>query len=152
MSLSIETLALAKKYAKSYTDSSVSQLPKGFVYKGAVNYYSNLPNNAEIGDTYTVKYAGSSGTDPDGFEYAWGNYEGTNQWIKLGGESVPPVDASQNGKILGVVNGAYGITDGIPFLTTAPTSDNTDGTIKIVHLSAEPGVKYQGYLYFIDEV
>lgn len=41
-----------------------------------------------------------------------------------------------------------GITNGLGYLTTAPTADNTDG-IKIVVLSAEPATKYAGYLYII---
>ena len=65
--------------------SAIAAFPKGLVYKGAVSYYSNLPASGQtIGDAYTVKYTGSSGTETDGTEYAWGNYEGTLQWIPLG--------------------------------------------------------------------
>ena len=80
--MDIVTLAVAK----SYTDEAISGIGGGITYKGAVNYYSSLPSNASVGDAYTVKYKGSSGTDPDGSEYVWGNYEGTNQWIKLGAD------------------------------------------------------------------
>lgn len=59
----------------------------GIKYKGEVNYYSNLPNDAEIGDAYTVKYAGSSGTTPDGTEYVWGAVSGVNQWINFSKDS-----------------------------------------------------------------
>lgn len=41
-----------------------------------------------------------------------------------------------------------GATNGLGYLTTAPTADNTDG-IKIVVLNAEPATKYAGYLYII---
>ena len=41
-----------------------------------------------------------------------------------------------------------GATNGLGYLTTAPTAANTDG-IKIVVLSAEPATKYNGYLYII---
>lgn len=41
------------------------------------------------------------------------------------------------------------LTGGLDYLTTAPTSANTDG-IKIVRLSSEPATKYEGYLYIID--
>lgn len=85
--MDIITLAAAKSYSKTYTDSAISGIGGGISYKGAVNYYSNLPNNPSVGDAYTVKYKGSSGTDPDGSEYVWGNYEDTNQWIKLGADS-----------------------------------------------------------------
>lgn len=63
---------------------ALSELPKGSIYRGAVDYQSDLPNDAEIGDTYTVKYQGTSGAVPDGTEYIWGPYEGTNVWISLG--------------------------------------------------------------------
>lgn len=53
----------------------------GFKYRGAVDYYADLPLNAEIGDAYTVKYSGSSGATPDGTEYVWGNVGDSEQWI-----------------------------------------------------------------------
>jgi hypothetical protein len=43
-----------------------------------------------------------------------------------------------------------GSTNGLGYLTTAPTAANTDG-IKIVVLSSEPTTKYDGYLYLITE-
>ena len=58
---------------------------KGLKYKGAVNYFQDLPSDAEIGDVYTVKYIGTSGTSPDGREYAYGEYEGVNQWLLMPG-------------------------------------------------------------------
>lgn len=86
MSISIETYAIAVGKAKAYTDAVIAALPNGVVYKGAVSYYNDLPNNAEIGDAYTVKYAGTSGTDVDGTEYVWGTFDGTNQWIAIGAD------------------------------------------------------------------
>ena len=67
--MDVVTLALAKKGAKQYTDAVISNLPKGVVYKGSVNYYNDLPNNANLGDCYTVLYAGTSGTTAFGAEY-----------------------------------------------------------------------------------
>jgi hypothetical protein len=64
---------------------AIEALPNGLVYRGAVNYYKDLPTtNNELGDTYSVKYQGETGTTADGNEYAWGEYDGTLQWIKLG--------------------------------------------------------------------
>ncbi|MGN0615181.1 hypothetical protein [Ruminococcus flavefaciens] len=63
------------------TDDKATAAAAGLKYKGAVNYYSDLPNDAEIGDAYTVLYAGSSGTVPDGTEYVWGELNNTAQWI-----------------------------------------------------------------------
>ena len=84
--MDIVTLALAKKGAKQYTDTVVGNLPKGIVYKGSVGYYSDLPNNAEIGDCYTVTYEGSTGTTPSGAEYVWGVNTETSQeeWVRFG--------------------------------------------------------------------
>ena len=76
--ISVETLSLAKKFAKSYTDSAVSSISGGINYKGAVDYYTSLPSNPVKNDAYTVKYKGvSPSTAPDGTEYVWASYEGT---------------------------------------------------------------------------
>lgn len=76
---------LAIKRARAYAEKLFGKVPTGgLIWKGAVNYYSNLPANAAVGDCYTVKYAGTSGTEVSGTEYAWGNLDGTLQWIPLG--------------------------------------------------------------------
>ena len=41
------------------------------------------------------------------------------------------------------------LTGNLPYLTTAPSADNTSGFLKIVVLAAEPATKYDGYLYLI---
>ena len=69
------------------TDDKATAAAAGLKYKGAVNYYNDLPNDAEIGDAYTVLYAGSSGTVPDGTEYVWGELNGTAQWIDFSKDS-----------------------------------------------------------------
>ena len=74
--MDIVTLTLAKKSAKQYTDDAIEGLGKGIIYKGAVNYYNNLPNNASLGDCYSILYKGTSGTDPSGLEYIWGKING----------------------------------------------------------------------------
>lgn len=63
------------------TDDKATAAAAGLKYKGAVNYYSDLPNDAELGDAYTVLYAGSSGSVADGTEYVWGELNNTAQWI-----------------------------------------------------------------------
>lgn len=70
--MDVVTLGAALNGAKKYTDTSVQALMGGVRYKGEVTYYNNLPNDAEEGDAYTVKYSGTSGSDPDGGEYVWG--------------------------------------------------------------------------------
>lgn len=73
--------------AKAYAEAAIAAIPRGILYKGEVSYYSDLPTaTAEVGDCYTVKYTGTSGTNPDGNEYVFGASGGTNTWIKLGPE------------------------------------------------------------------
>ena len=65
--------------------SAIAALAGGVHLKGAVNYYTDLPATGQSeGDAYTVLYAGTSGTEPLGVEYAWATYDGTPQWIPLG--------------------------------------------------------------------
>ena len=80
--MDIITYSLCNKKAKQYTDKVISNLPRGIIYKGSVSYYSILPNNAEIGDCYTVMYKGTSGSVDYGAEYVWGlnTATSTNEW------------------------------------------------------------------------
>lgn len=84
--MDILTYALAKKKAKAYTDEVIAGLGKGIIYKGAVDYYNNLPNSPQEGDCYTVLYKGTTGTDAYNMEYIWGKIvaSGSYSWIKLG--------------------------------------------------------------------
>lgn len=41
--------------------------------------------------------------------------------------------------------------ENVPYVTTAPVADNTNG-LKVCVLSSEPATKYNGWLYFIQEV
>ena len=66
------TYILCKSSAKKYTDQVAQSLMGGVHYRGSVNYYADLPNDAQEGDSYTVKYAGTSGSIADGTEYTWG--------------------------------------------------------------------------------
>ncbi len=38
---------------------------------------------------------------------------------------------------------------GVPYITTAPTSDNTSGKLIFVVLASEPQTRYAGYFYII---
>ena len=86
--MDLVVLALAKKSAKQYTDDVIEGLGKGIVYKGAVNYYNDLPNNASAGDCYSVLYKGTSGNVSSGIEYVWGKISGQSSasWIQLGAD------------------------------------------------------------------
>ncbi len=64
---------------------AITALSGGVKLKGAVNHYTDLPSSGQQeGDAYTVLYAGTSGTEPLGVEYAWATYDGTPQWVPLG--------------------------------------------------------------------
>lgn len=80
--MDIVTLSLAKKY----TNNIIDGFGRGISYKGAVNYYTDLPNNASLGDCYSVLYEGTSGDTPSGAEYVWGKINNQNSatWIQLG--------------------------------------------------------------------
>lgn len=79
------TYILCKSSAKKYTDQVAQSLMGGVRYRGSVSYYDDLPANPAEGDSYTVKYAGSSGSVEDGTEYTWG-YDTDSQayaWINF---------------------------------------------------------------------
>lgn len=67
--MDIITYSLCNKKSKEYTDNVIEGLGKGIIYKGAVNYYNDLPNDASAGDCYSVLYKGSSGNISSGLEY-----------------------------------------------------------------------------------
>lgn len=74
-------------------------------------------------------------------------YSSTYQYIIP--EQIGTSSVADEGKLLKMGNDGWGIlSTGLPYLTTAPSADNTDG-IKIVVLSQEPSSKYNGYLYFV---
>ena len=86
--MDVVTLALAKKSAKQYTDDVIDGIGRGISYRGAVNYYNDLPNNASLGDCYSVLYKGTSGSVTSGLEYIWGKVNGQSSasWIQLGAD------------------------------------------------------------------
>lgn len=87
--MDVVTLGAALNGSKKYTDQVAQSLMGGVHYRGSVSYYADLPNDAEEGDSYTVKYAGTSGTVEDGTEYTWG-YDTDSQtyvWISFSKDS-----------------------------------------------------------------
>ena len=83
--MDVVTLGAALNGSKKYTDQVTQSLMGGVHYRGSVNYYDDLPNDASEGDSYTVKYAGTSGSVADGTEYTWG-YDTDSQtyaWISF---------------------------------------------------------------------
>lgn len=83
--MDVVTLGAALNGSKKYTDQVAQSLMGGVHYRGSVSYYTDLPNDASEGDSYTVKYAGTSGSIADGTEYTWG-YDTDSQdyaWISF---------------------------------------------------------------------
>ena len=78
-----------------------------------------------------------------------------SQDIIVGGANGTPTRLAKgsNGYLLGVnSSGNLAYSNNLPILTTAPTSANTEGGIKIVVLNSDSGItKYSGYLYIITE-
>ena len=70
--MDVVTLGAALNGSKKYTDQVAQSLMGGVHYRGSVSYYADLPNDPQEGDSYTVKYAGTSGSVADGTEYTWG--------------------------------------------------------------------------------
>ena len=73
-------------------------------------------------------------------------------------EGYTPIDVSQittssssnYGKLVGLNSSGWGeATNSIPYITTAPTADNTSGGVIIVVLSSLPATRYLGYWYII---
>lgn len=87
--MDVVTLGAALNGSKKYTDQVAQSFMGGVHYRGSVSYYDDLPNNASEGDSYTVKYAGTSGSVADGTEYTWG-YDTDSQtyaWISFSKDS-----------------------------------------------------------------
>lgn len=100
--MDMATYILCKSSAKKYTDQVTQSLMGGVHYRGSVSYYDDLPNDANEGDSYTVKYAGTSGSVVDGTEYTWG-YDTDSQiyaWISFSKDaySKAETDALLSGK------------------------------------------------------
>lgn len=70
--MDVVTLGAALNGSKKYTDQVAQSLMGGVHYRGSVSYYADLPSDPAEGDSYTVKYAGTSGSVADGTEYTWG--------------------------------------------------------------------------------
>lgn len=100
--MDVVTLGAALNGSKKYTDQVAQSLMGGVHYRGSVSYYDDLPSDPAEGDSYTVKYAGTSGSVVDGTEYTWG-YDTDSQdyaWISFSKDaySKAETDALLSGK------------------------------------------------------
>ena len=149
--------------AADLANSRLDSLSSSLVYRGAVDYYSDLSGitSPEPGDAYTVKYKGTSGTTPDGTEYAWGEYEGTPQWIAIGPDmsQYQPVLVSgtniktiNNQSILGSGNMDIATNQAFPtgWPTTSATTTKAFCDAVNADSSAVAGMSYLGEVRWSD--
>lgn len=136
------TYILCKSSAKKYTDQVTQSLMGGVHYRGSVNYYADLPNNAQEGDSYTVKYAGTSGSIADGTEYTWGYDTDLEDytWVSFSKDAYSKAEtdvllATEQAKTVGMSEGGsnYITVGGIRIYvsTTVPTGDIPDGSVGV---------------------
>ena len=78
-------LELAIALMKKNISTATEPLSEGMTYKGAVDYMDDLPDDAEDGDLYLVRYQGDSGTAQLNARYVWGPVDGTDAWQYVGG-------------------------------------------------------------------
>lgn len=136
------TYILCKSSAKKYTDQVTQSLMGGVHYRGSVSYYTDLPNNPQEGDSYTVKYAGTSGSVADGTEYTWGYDTDTGDyaWISFSKDAYSKAEtdallATEQAKTVGMTEGGSNyITVGgirVYISATAPTGNIPDGSVGV---------------------
>ena len=140
--MDVVTLGAALNGSKKYTDQVTQSLMGGVHYRGSVNYYDDLPTNPEEGDSYTVKYAGSTGSVEDGTEYTWG-YDtdtGNYAWISFSKDAYSKAEtdallAPEQAKTVGMTAGGsnYITVGGIRVYVsaTAPTGNIPDGSVGV---------------------
>lgn len=140
--MDMATYILCKSSAKKYTDQVTQSLMGGVHYRGSVNYYIDLPNNAQEGDSYTVKYAGTSGSIADGTEYTWGYDTDLKDytWISFSKDAYSKAEtnallAPEQAKTVGMGTGGseYITVNGIRLYVSAttPTGDIPDGSVGV---------------------
>lgn len=124
--MDIVTLGAALNGSKAYTDQVTQSLMGGVHYRGSVSYYGDLPNDAEEGDSYTVKYAGTSGTIADGTEYTWG-YDTDSQdfaWISFSKDTYSKAEIDN--KLVGSNIALTGYTKGTTAKQDVSPTDNVN--------------------------
>ena len=119
--MDVVTLGAALNDSKKYTDTVAQSLMGGVRYQGEVDYYADLPSNAKVGDAYTVKYSGTSGTDLDGTEYTWGLNHQTQQygWIDFSKDSYTKTETNN------LLAGKQGVIDNSHKLDADLVDDST---------------------------
>lgn len=142
--MDIVTYVLCKNSSKQYTDEQIAKFPKYLNNKGAVDYYKDLPTNAELGDLYTVRYNGSEGTERSGASYTWSGED----WVQISIDASEKQDTLITGQNIKSVNGNSLLGEGNLELNAADVHALPDTTPipSIEGLASERWVQNQGYL------
>jgi len=73
-------IELSKSAVTAKIQDALEDFDNGITMKGSVEYFSSLPDDAEVGDEYLVLYSGDSGTNYLGMKYVWDGED----WRSLG--------------------------------------------------------------------
>lgn len=132
-------------YTSTYTGQQVDS---------AVGKATKLPTLSGNDNGKTLQVDSSGNIVANTVSGGMSNPMTTQDDIIIGGASGTPTRLvkGNNGEILGVdSSGHLAYTNGLPYITTAPSSANTNGNLIIVVLTSEPATYYNGYLYYIVE-
>lgn len=133
--------------------AEINSLSGGVHLKGAVDYYSDLPANPSEGDAYTVRYQGTSGTDPLGIEYAWATYQGTPQWIPIGVDPSVFAKLTADETALGeVINGGAAGTKNLAPISTIQKETTTAHYTSIIPCYFKAGTYHIKFGYTTGQV
>lgn len=124
--MDVVTLGVALNGSKKYTNQVAQSLMGGVHYRGSVSYYADLPNDPQEGDSYTVKYAGTSGSVADGTEYTWG-YDTDVQdyaWISFSKDTYSKAEIDN--KLVGSNIALTGYTKGTTAKQDVSPADNVN--------------------------
>jgi len=136
------------------TDSEFAKVSSNncIIKVGTQTFYKEFDASTLI--TYQA-FSRQAGQDQALYEYveitkADKSWELKNENIVEANPSVP--EGTTPTDLTGVKIGAgYFQTQSLPYLTTAPTGNNTNGNLIVVVLNSEPATYYNGYLYLISE-
>lgn len=150
MAVDIIARALAVKSGET-ANAIIDAFARGFAFKGAVDYVDDLPDSGNSnGDSYIVKYSGSSGTTPLKVQYAWGNDSGTDAWIQINSPPTYALVFNDTTDWTAVDAATYAIT-----VSAATHQRGPDATVSVLRQSTVgysiiTGTPTDGYTLSID--
>ena len=123
---------------------------QSFMIIGTITNTSQLPDPTQTQRNYAYVYNDGSPSTPDRLYYITGT-AGNEVW-SYSSLAAAGTTVSVSGNPVSTWNADTKLdATKCTFTTTVPTADISDGGVHIVYLSAEPGTKYNGYIYLIAE-